>query len=277
VTRDRRDATRDLASQCIYLRDVRSGSVWSPTGQPLSHEPQDYLATLTPERAKFHHLYDGVATNLEIAVSTEDDVEVRRLAIMNRSDRQREIDVTSYAEIVLATPASDLAHPAFGKLFIETMFRSDCAALLCRRRPGGADPEEAWAVHVLSLEGRPQGALEYETDRRRFLGRGRGIDNPQALDGRSLSGTVGATLDPIVSLRQRVRLAPGGFVRLSFATGIASSEDTAVALARKYSEPNASARTLRWPRRRGRARSGISASPPTTRSPTSASPHVCST
>jgi cyclic beta-1,2-glucan synthetase len=93
---------------------------------------------------------------------------------------------------------------------------------------------------VLSLEGRPQGALEYETDRSRFLGRGRSTDNPQALDGRSLSNTVGAPLDPIVSLRQRVRLAPGGFVRLSFATGIASSEDTAVALARKYSEPNAS-------------------------------------
>ncbi len=168
---------------------------------------------MAPERATFHRLHDGIATNLEIAVSTEDDVEVRRLAIMNRSDRTREIDVTSYAEIVLATPASDLAHPAFGKLFVETAFRSDCAALLCRRRPGGVDADEVWAVHVLSLEGRPQGALEYETDRSRFLGRGRGPDNPQALDGRSLSNTVGATLDPIVSLRQRVRLAPGGFVQ----------------------------------------------------------------
>ena len=233
VTRDSRDATRDPVNHCIYLRDARSGTVWSPTGQPLSRDPQDYLVTLAPERATFHRLHEGIATNLEIAVSPEDDVEVRRIAIMNRSDRTREIDVTSYAEIVLATPASDLAHPAFGKLFVETAFRSECAALLCRRRPGGFDAEEIWAVHVLSLEGRPQGALEYETDRSRFLGRGRGTDNPQALDGRSLSNTVGATLDPIVSLRQRVRLAPGGFVRLSFSTGITSSQDTAVALARK--------------------------------------------
>jgi cellobiose phosphorylase len=245
VTRDRRDATCDPAAHCIYLRDVRSGRVWSPTAQPVQpQEAQEYLVALAPERATYHRLQHDIATNLEVAVSTEEDVEVRRLSIMNRSDRAREIDVTSYAEIVLSKPAADTAHPAFGKLFVETSFRPDSSALLCRRRPGGADPDEVWAVHVLSLEGRPQGALEYETDRSRFLGRGRGTDNPIALDGRPLSNTVGVTLDPIVSLRQRVRLGPGGFVRLSFATGLTSSEDTAIAIARKYSEPNAAARTF---------------------------------
>ena len=148
VTRSRRDSTRDLGSQFIYLRDVRTGSVWSATAQPFNVEPNDYLVTLVPERATFHRLEDGIATNLEIAVSTEDDVEVRRLAIMNRSDRTREIEITSYAEIVLATPAADLAHPAFVKLFVETEFRPDYSALLCRRRPGGFDAEELWAVHV---------------------------------------------------------------------------------------------------------------------------------
>ncbi len=244
LTRSRRDSTRDLGSQFIYLRDVRTGSVWSATAQPFNVEPNDYLVTLVPERATFHRLEDGIATNLEIAVSTEDDVEVRRLAIMNRSDRTREIEITSYAEIVLATPAADLAHPAFVKLFVETEFRPDYSALLCRRRPGGFDAEELWAVHVASLEGRPQGALECETDRSRFLGRGRGPDNPQALDGRSLYNTTGATLDPIVSLRQRVRLAPGGFARLSFATGMTSNRETALALALKYREPSGAGRTF---------------------------------
>src|SRR5262249_34073911 len=139
---------------------------------------------------------------------------------------------------------ADLAHPAFGKLFVETEHLPDCAALLCRRRAGGIDAEEAWAIHVVSLEGRPQGAVECETDRGRFLGRGRGPDDPVALDGRSLSTTVGATLDPIVSLRQRVRVAPGGFVRMSFATGMASNRETALALAQKYRDPSAAARTF---------------------------------
>ena len=253
ISRIRRDATRDLGSHFIYLRDVRTGSVWSATAHPLRAQPQDYIVTLAPERVRFHRRDDGIATSLDIVVSSEDDVEVRTVAIMNHSDRPREIEITSYVEIVLATPESDLAHPAFGKLFVETEYQPDCSALLCRRRPGGFDAEEAWAVHVLSLEGRPQGALEYETDRCRFLGRGRGADDPQALDGRSLSNAVGATLDPIVSLRQRVRLAPGGFARLAFATGTASNQETAIALAHKYREPSMSARTYALASTRGQS------------------------
>ena len=244
VTRHRDDATRDPGSQFIYLRDVRSGDVWSATHHPAATEPEDYLVTFLPEKATFSHRHDGVASLLDVAVSTEDDVEVRRLAITNHSDRPREIEITSYAEIVLAPAADDLAHPAFGKLFVETEYLPERTALLCSRRPRSAEEAGLWAVHVLSLEGRTQGPLEWETDRARFLGRGRSPENPQALDGRSLSGTTGVVLDPVVSLRQRVRIAPGGFVRLSFATGMALSRDTALALAQKYHGPSSAARTF---------------------------------
>jgi cyclic beta-1,2-glucan synthetase len=169
---------------------------------------------------------------------------VRRLAVTNHSDRPREIEITSYAEIVLGPAADDLAHPAFGKLFVETEYLPERAALLCARRPRSPDEAALWAVHVLSQEGRTQGPVEWETDRARFLGRGRSPEDPQALDGRSLSGTTGVVLDPVVSLRQRVRLAPGGFVRLSFATGMALSRDTALALAQKYHGPSSAARTF---------------------------------
>jgi cyclic beta-1,2-glucan synthetase len=244
VTRYREDATRDPGSQFIYLRDVRSGSVWSAAHHPVGREPEDYLVTFLAEKASFGRRDDDIATLLDVAVSTEDDVEVRRLAVTNHSDRPREIEITSYAEIVLAPAADDLAHPAFGKLFVETEYLPERTALLCSRRPRSADEAALWAVHVLSLEGRTQGPLEWETDRSRFLGRGRSPDDPQALDGRSLSGTTGVVLDPVVSLRQRIRLAPGGFVRMSFATGMAFSRDTALALAQKYHEPSSAARTF---------------------------------
>ncbi len=244
VTRYREDATRDLGSQFLYLRDVRSGSVWSATHHPVGADTENYLVTFLAEKASFSRRDDGIATLLEIAVSTEDDVEVRRLALTNHSDRPREIEITSYAEVVLGPAADDLAHPAFGKLFLETEYLPERTALLCSRRPRSPDEARLWAVHVLSLEGRTQGPLEWETDRARFLGRGRGVEDPQALDGRSLSGTTGVVLDPVVSLRQRVRLAPGGFVRLSFATGMALSRDTALALAQKYHEPSAAARSF---------------------------------
>jgi cyclic beta-1,2-glucan synthetase len=244
VTKSRRDPTRDPGGQFVYLRDVRSGSVWSATYHPTAVEPDDYGVEFRAARATFRRHDDEVATQLDVAVSIEDDVEVRRVTVVNQSTRIREIDVTSFVEIVLSSPADDLAHPAFGKLFLETEYLADSAALLCHRRP--RDPREpaAWAMHVMSLEGRPQGPVEWETDRARFVGRGRDTDRPVALDGRALSGTTGIVLDPILSLRQRIRLVPGASVRLCFATGIASDQDTARALAHKYRDPSAAARTF---------------------------------
>ncbi len=244
VTRHREDATRDAGSQFIYLRDVRSGAVWSAAHHPTGAEPEQYLVTFLAEKATFSRRDDEIATLLDVAVSTEDDVEVRRLAVTNHSDRPRELEITSYAEIVLGPAADDLAHPAFGKLFIETEYLPERTALLCSRRPRSPEESAIWAVHVLSLEGRTQGPVEWESDRARFLGRGRSTDAPQALDGRPLSGTTGVVLDPIVSLRQFIRLPPGGFVRLAFATGVAFSRDTALALAQKYHEPSSAARTF---------------------------------
>ncbi|HLE84530.1 MAG TPA: glucoamylase family protein, partial [Thermoanaerobaculia bacterium] len=244
VTRFRRDATRDPGGQVLYLRDVRSGATWSATYQPTSKEPEDYRVTFQPEKAIFRRSDDGISTQLEIAVSTEDDVEVRRLSLVNRSDRPREIEATSYAEMVLAPAADDLAHPGFSKLFVESEYLPEAAALLFRRRPRAADEAATWAVHVLGLEGRPQGPVEWETDRARFLGRGRDLGDPQALDGRPLSGTTGAVLDPVASLRQRLRLEPGARVRLTFATGVAASRESAVALAHKYHDAAAVTRTL---------------------------------
>jgi len=244
VTRHREDPTRDPGSQFLYLHDVRSGSVWSATFHPTAQEPEDYRVTFLAEKATFRRRDNDISTQLDIVVSNEDDVEVRRLAVTNHSDRSREVEITSFAEIVLAPPADDLAHPAFGKLFVETEYLPDSAALLCHRRARAPDEPGAWAIHVLSLEGRKQGPVEWETDRARFLGRGRGPENPQALDGRSLSGTTGFVLDPVVSLRQRIRLAPGGFMRMSFATGMAPSREMALALAQRYHEPSAAARTF---------------------------------
>jgi cyclic beta-1,2-glucan synthetase len=244
VTRWRRDATRDADGQFIYLRDVRSGTVWSATYQPTRREPDEYAVAFSAERATFRRRDEDLSTQLDIAVSTEDDVEVRRITIRNHGTRIRELDVTSYAEVVLAPAVTDLAHPAFGKLFVETEYLADSAALVCHRRPRDAAEPAAWAFHALSLDGRPQGPLEWETDRARFLGRGRSPAEPAALDGRALSGTTGVVLDPIVSLRQRIRLPAGATVRLCFATGMASDRETVEALARKYHDPRAAARAF---------------------------------
>ncbi len=244
VTRWRQDATTDPGSHFIYLRDIRSEAVWSPTFHPTRREADSYLVTFMPDKAIFDSKSHDIAARLEVAVAPEHDVEIRYLQLVNHSDRIREIDVTSYVEVALAHLRDDFAHPAFGKLFIETEYLPERSALLCHRRPRDARDPGTWAMHVMSLEGRPQGPLEWETDRARFIGRGRTLERPIALDGRPLSGTTGYVLDPILSLRQRVRISPGESARLCFATGVAPDRETARALAQTYRDPSTAARTL---------------------------------
>jgi len=244
ITRSRRDATLDPGSHFIYLRDVRSGAVWSPTFHPTRRDAERYHAAFLPEVATFDAKDEEIASRLEVAVSPEHDVEVRILQLVNHSDRVREIDVTSYVEVALAQARDDFAHPAFGKLFVETEFLPERGALICHRRPREERDQGTWAVHVLSLEGRPHGPLEWETDRARFIGRGRTLENPLALDGRPLSGSTGYVLDPILSLRQRVRLPAGESVRVCFTTGVAPDREAAKALAQTYRDPSTAPRTL---------------------------------
>jgi cyclic beta-1,2-glucan synthetase len=207
-------------------------------------EPEEYLVEFLAEKAVISRRDHEIETRLEVAVSPEDDAEVRRISLTNRSERPREIELTSYVELATGLVAEDLAHPAFGKLFVETEWVPESTALVARRRPRAPQEAPLFAFHALSIAGRMQAQVEWETDRVRFLGRGRGPDDPVALDGRALSGTTGAVLDPILSIRTRIRLAPGGSARLSFTTGVAPDAVSAQALAQKYHDPGVAARTF---------------------------------
>jgi cyclic beta-1,2-glucan synthetase len=244
VTRQRLDWTAESGGSFLYIRDPWTRRAWSATYLPVGREPDEYDVTFDLEKATFRRRDGDLETTLQVAVSPEDDVEVHRLSIVNHSDRPQDLEVTSYAELVLARQADDVAHPAFGKLFVQTEFDSQSAALLFSRRQRAADEPPVWAFHVLGLEGRARGAIEWETDRSRFVGRGRTPAAPDALDGRALSGTTGAVLDPVAALRERIHLPPGAFVRMTFATGVAADREEALALARKYRDGSGAARVL---------------------------------
>jgi cyclic beta-1,2-glucan synthetase len=158
--------------------------------------------------------------------------------VTNLRNRDREIDFTSYAEIVLAPQGADVAHPAFSNLFVETEFVPELGTLLATRRPRSADEPQVWLAHLAAVEGETAGSLQYESDRARFLGRGRGVRTPlSVIDGGPLSNTAGTVLDPILSLRQRVAIPPGGSVHLVFTTLVASSREEALEIAEKYRQP----------------------------------------
>ncbi len=247
VTRRRDDATRDNWGLFCYLRDVREGLLWSAGYAPVGGRVTGYGGEWLPGYGAFWRRDEDIETHTQVLVSPDDDVELRHITLTNRSMRPREIEVTSYAEIVLAPVAADLAHPAFQKLSIETAFVPGPDALLVTRRPRSPGESVPWLMHILSVEGDSRGPLEYETDRARFLGRGHDPSAPAALapGAAPLSGTVGAVLDPIISLRRRVRLAPGEVARLTFAIGVAETREAALGLAARYDNAASDRRAMR--------------------------------
>ncbi len=237
VTRWREDPTRDSWGAYLYVRDMHSGAVRSVSHQPTGVEADRYEVTYSEDRAEFSRRDGSIVSNLTIVVSAEHDAEIRRVSLTNLSIHHREIELTSYAEIVLAPQAADVAHPAFQNLFVQTEYVPEIGALLASRRPRSAGEKHIWAAHVAAVEEQPGVALQYETDRARFLGRGHSVREPvSVLDGRPLSNTVGAVLDPIFSLRCRVKLAPGETVHATFSTVVAESRDEVIDLADKYRE-----------------------------------------
>ncbi len=249
ITRWREDVTRDDWGAYVFLRDVESGEVWSAGYQPSGIEPDSYDVTFTEDRAEFIRRDGTITTILDVVVSPEDNAEVRRVSVANAGNRARDIELTSYAELVLAPPAADTAHPAFSKLFVQTEYLARIGAILATRRRRSPTEPEIWAAHLAFVEGEAVGEPEIETDRARFLGRGREVRAPIAvMDGRPLSNTVGTVLDPVFALRRRVRVPPGRVVRIAFWTVVASSRGDVLDLADKHHDATAfdRAATLAW-------------------------------
>jgi len=181
VTRWREDTTRDWWGTFIYLRDVVSNKLWSSGYQPLEKEPKFYEAAFSEDKAVIKRRDGNIGTLTEIIVSPEDNAEIRRVSITNNSSIEREIEVTSYAEIVLVPPTADAAHPAFSNLFVETEFNAAENSLIAKRRPRTEKDEPIWVVHTIATEGETIGLVQYETDRARFLGRGHDAREPLAV------------------------------------------------------------------------------------------------
>ena len=249
VTRWREDPTCDDWGSYIFLRDVDSGDVWSAGFQPSGAEPDEYDVAFLEGRAEIVRRDGTLTTTLEALVSAEEDAEVRRVSISNSGTREREIEITSYAELVLTAQGADLAHPAFSKLFVETEYLANVGAILATRRRRAPTEPELWVAHLAAIDGETVGKPQVETDRARFLGRGRSLGAPLAVvDGRPLSNTVGTVLDPVFALRHRVRIAPGAIVRIAFWTMVAPTREAVLDLADKHRDITAfdRAATLAW-------------------------------
>ena len=245
VTRWREDSTCDHWGSFIYLRDVLRQEVWSAAYQPTRREAASYEAVFSDGRVEFRRRDQEIETYTEIVVSPEDDIELRRVRVTNRSRQRRTLELTSYAEVVLATPAADMMQPAFGNLFVETEVMASRQAILCTRRPRSVQEQSPWMFHLMSAHGGAVEEVSFETDRMRFIGRRRSLATALAMDeGASLSGSAGSVLDPIVAIRVRITLEAEQIVTIDWVTGASDSREYCLQLIDKYQDRHMASRVF---------------------------------
>jgi cellobiose phosphorylase len=253
VSRWQEDSTRDNWGTFCYVRELNAGEpghFWSTAFQPTLAPPDSYEVIFSEGRAEFRRRDNNFDMHTEIVVSQEDDIELRRTRIINRSRTLRTIDITSYAEIVLAPAAADATHPAFSNLFVQTEIVAAQRAILCTRRPRSMNEKMPWMFHLMALHGADTGTVSYETDRMQFIGRGNTVAAPQAMrDPGPLAGNAGPVLDPIVAIRYQITLEAEQTATIDMVTGIGDSRNACLGLIEKYQDRHLADRVveLSWP------------------------------
>jgi len=244
ITRWRSDTTRDHWGNFLYLREPDTNTLWSLTHQPLNAKDPRYTATFSADRVEFRRRKIGIESQMEVTVSTEDDVEIRRITLTNQGVRARTLELTSAAELSLAPHGADRAHPAFSKLFVETEAQPDLQALIAWRRPRSSSEPPIWVAQMMVNGQEGKTTFEYETDRAKFLGRGRTWLNPAM----NLSQTDGFVLDPVFAIRQKLQVQPRQQVQISLLTIAASSREELMRLVLKYRDLDVCSRAfeLAW-------------------------------
>lgn len=247
LTRWRADRVQDPYGFFFYIKDLESNIFWSMGHQPVGRKADRYDTWFHDGKVQIARVDEWIESFMEVCVSPDDDIELRKITLTNYSDRSRKLELTSYAEIVLNTQRADAAHPAFSNLFVQTDHIPEHHALIARRRPRSKDEEEIWLVHTLASDdlNNLSEPLQYETDRGKFVGRGRNLAEPVSMDpGARLSGSTGNVPDPIVSMRRIIELGPGEKKSVTFGLGKVKSHNEAVTMADRYDNPYATDRVF---------------------------------
>ena len=245
ITRWREDAVTDNWGQFIYLREPKTGNWWSAGHMPSGKIADDSRTTFSEHKVEVMRSDRNWITTLECIVSPESNAEARRLTIANRGLSARDIEITSFAELVLAPSSADIAHPAFSKLFVETEFVAGVEALVATRRKRSPNDPEVWVAQIMLFNSENMSPLEYETDRSRFIGRCGDVDDPKAMNSTAkLTNTSGTVLDPIFSLRRKLRVARARQVTVTLWTMVATTREAVLDLVDHHSQAAAFDRGL---------------------------------
>ncbi len=249
LTRWQADGVLDPWGTWIYIQDMNptqsenatANRLWSAGVQPIPGNAANMQVTFFAHMAVFHRTENNITSTTEVTVCSDDPVEIRRVHLHNASGPLRHLRLTSYGEVILTQQAADSRHPAFNKLFIESEFVPELNLQIFTRRSKSSEEQPVFMGHMLVVERKGefhdgQPVVRHEADRNRFIGRGHTLRNPAALVSEQyLTGTTGATLDPIFALGHEVKLNPHESIELAYVNLAGDSREAILSLARRYS------------------------------------------
>lgn len=226
----------------IYIKDLNKNKLWSTTYEPTKVYPEKYEVKYTDYKASFYRKDGDIESEMDIVLFPEENGEIRKVTLLNNGSEDTLLELSSFVEITIDSYEADLAHTVFNNLFIKTELFDD-GVLLGNRRNIDKKKGSPWLVHCLVSDELGEGSYQYETSRTNFLGRGTDLSNPQGVN-RELTNTVGAVLDPIMSLRKRIKLKSGESKTIYYIIGIFDKKDIAIEFAKKYREISTIERAL---------------------------------
>ncbi|PEQ88564.1 carbohydrate-binding protein [Bacillus sp. AFS006103] len=235
ITRWQEDPVVDHSGMMIYLHEKTSEETWSITNFPC-YSIQEPSSVFRLDKTTYEGSYREISSKLEITVASDVDAEIRRLQLVNNSDQDRLLEVTTFLELALANPSAVSAHPAFSKLFIDTSHDAETQCLLAKKRTREDEEQEIWAVHSVYVNDPRSQGYEFETDRAQFIGRGHSLKEPKAMVS-TLNGRIGSVVDPAFVMRRRIHLAPGEAAVVYIVTGVAESRRQALDIVQQVREP----------------------------------------
>lgn len=240
ITRWRDDALRDACGSFVYVRLNHAGPPVSVSSHPAPDPGAVYLSTFHSDRVVLEALWPELRVQTTAWVSPEDDIELKRVVLTNRSESVIELELISAFDVTLARAAADEAHPAFSNFFVQADWLADQQALRFVRTPRLQTESSLQAAHfVADVKGEVTGLL-CQTDRAQWLGRNHSTDRPLArMNAVPVASTLLETgLDPVAALGVKLRLAPGAQACVTFATAASDNALQLLAIVDKYRQPS---------------------------------------
>ena len=212
----------------LYIKDMDTGKIWSNTYAPTNIKPDKYDVVFATDRVKFIRQDEDITTTTEIIVTKKHNAEIRKYTFVNKGNKVKNLELTSYLEAIIEPNPDDIGHRAFKNLFVSSKYDIETNSLIMCRHNNIED--KSYLVNRLIVDKQKS---TFETERANFVGRNRTVENPIILNNK-LSNEDGTNIDPVMSLRNTITVKPDKKVVVYFISGYGKSREQIMDIINSY-------------------------------------------